>query len=75
MSWFDITVIRFDVDELSQALKLVNLVNVDLSELGFELGELCFAVYLSELGFDGSKASFELDEHCSILTKINTVIL
>ena len=75
MSWFDITVIRFDVDELCQALKLVKLVNVDLSELGFELGELCFVVYLSELGFDGSEASFEIDDHCSILTKINTVIL
>ena len=51
MSWFDITVIRFDVDELCQALKLVNLVNVALSVLGFELGEFCFVVYLSELRF------------------------
>ena len=51
MSWFDITVICFDVDELCQALKLVNLVNVELSELGFELGEFCFVVYLSELRF------------------------
>jgi hypothetical protein len=75
MSWFDITVIRFDVDELCQALKLVNHVNVDLSELGFELGELCLVVYLSELGFDDSEVSFELNEHCSILTKMNSVIL
>ena len=53
----------------------MNLVDVDLSEVGFELGELCFVVYLSELGFVGSEASFELDDHCSILTKMNTVIL
>ena len=75
MSWFDITVIRFDVDELCQALKLVNLVNVDIIEVGFELGEFCFVVYLSELGFDGSEVSLELDEHCSSLIKMNTVIL
>ena len=75
MSWFDITVIRFDVDELCQALKLVNLVDVDLSEVGFELGELCFVVYLSELGFDVSEVRFEFDEDCSSLTKMNNVIL
>ena len=75
MSWFDISVIRFDVDELCQGLKLVNLVNIDLSEVGFELDELCFVVYHSELGFDSSEASFEIDDHCSILTKTNTVIL
>ena len=75
MSGFDITVIRFDVDELCQALKLVNLVNVDIIEVGFELGEFCFFVYLSELGFDGSEVSLELDEHCSSLIKMNTVIL
>ena len=61
MSWFDITVIRFAVDELCQALTLANPV--------------CFFNKRTQSFVDlDDKCLFELSEQCLLLKLVNRAL-